>query len=1093
MQSDINAHADNIQPFSSPGASAPELRLGQDTELFNSMLWKELQNFPEDHSTPDIKHSPEEDKKVFNNNSAFQSEDKIDTVEEVNRHSPGETEKTSVKEAEYTGEGTPVAPDSSDYFFDDDKMPPPSKFELTQAEADLMTADIIKYYNDKISEKENANNSTKSNEEPILTAPESTQSGSSDEKRQEINSLKESEKAVAESSSSLLQPASSETSQKESSHNESSTAKAFSSESGLTTKSENTENSAGAAFNARKESPSNLDKMLSSMSEADSAKKRFGVVASDELRSGFYAHLQDKGYLHRSRRGVVITASDSVKERELENFIALRNARKMPGEAEIRFEKGIHLEAPSSSMFKSNHSFKSILIGTEEELKTYREDIAKFAIGMAKGGLLSDDRASLENIKNNLKDTGPIIDENLNKLKDRNSASTSDNSLSSSAGGSHSISSASGDGFIKISGTARFGALLDISREKVDAYREQQARDREEFRTPKATPIKEKDSNDAAKPEPHSKFLKELLSDINRAFGEGNPPSVILDSPQHTKKYLSRTSLINDKDLSTLPPKERMEFLVESSIMVALAQDKEYKISKKEGANASLPKESEIESARLQVALNLDKAVGKDAALAEDAKGKVEHFVESGIISVEQGNRVLRPINQSVQIVGMEGGADTTTTSPDKDKTTSTPLPEKTTAASSTASSESLSATPPKEPSGSQVITEAAAKDLPQNPTKDASPPPLKETATSPEKVVSEASSTLKETSAQVKSTSSQDPLVAAPESKKEITEPPKTTSSSPAEKAAFFADEKLRETNNAAANSLINIMSHPQATMLTSDKKWNLTGVDDAVKQVSNLDTEKMREKSPEARVKVAEYASWVADKVSSGQLPVGNQLSAEQKNELIEKASSLKSDLAKDGITSKTTPEVARSLEKANGMVSVMSERESEITSKVSKISSQFISENGATAAQGRNLYANDLISYAYDKEEFRASYIKNLIKQGSNLKSDSFGDLDPTRQAQSIVALEKLINDVKDGSIGSLTPKIQKDLLAADKALNKISNEFTKIPGMDQELITARDELRTGRIEKVSVDELTKETQVKSTQESVKTPKMEEGRSM
>lgn len=279
---------------------------------------------------------------------------------------------------------------------------------------------------------------------------------------------------------------------------------------------------------------------------------------------------------------------------------------------------------------------------------------------------------------------------------------------------------------------------------------------------------------------------------------------------------------------------------------------------------------------------------------------------------------------------------------------------------------------------------------------------------------------------------------------------------------AQDLAAQRLVETE-AAGGKLSMMMSNPPGSFTNRDKSWNETNIQKAAQEVLKLDPESVDKLSTSQVTKLAAYSYWLADKASSGRLPgFDTPEGKEQASQLVSRAGELLAVMDAKGAVADWPKDVAKDLKKADNMVEAR-EKLDQMSAVNSKSQGELFTEASTSTAKGRAIspaaarsLANELIDSVYRAPEITETQAKYLLKNAANLTPESLKSLDSQTQAKTAVALSELTEQVRNGAMGEVSQlpgAVQKHLVQAEGAVEKLLGEFNKSSGMRQSLQVAR----------------------------------------
>lgn len=305
-------------------------------------------------------------------------------------------------------------------------------------------------------------------------------------------------------------------------------------------------------------------------------------------------------------------------------------------------------------------------------------------------------------------------------------------------------------------------------------------------------------------------------------------------------------------------------------------------------------------------------------------------------------------------------------------------------------------------------------------------------------------------------------PKVEAPAAKVEAAAEVKAA---PAPDAAAVAAKeqaaiRLTETESAGGK-LSQLMANPAGSFTNRDKSWNEENIQRAAKEVLRLDPDSMSQLSAQQRAKVVVYATWVAENARDGKLPgFTSEEGKATAQQLVDRAASL---IGKLEAGAKTTPDVEKSVEKADRLVSSMAQLQK--TAAASNQASREEAPRGSIGPAAANALAKDLVQAVYQSREPREAETKYLLKNASNLTPATTKEMEPQARAQTAVAMSHLAQKVRNGALGEfsqLPSSVQKQTLATANAAEAMLTSMGKDPSMRAELNQAYSELhaKTGK---------------------------------
>lgn len=273
------------------------------------------------------------------------------------------------------------------------------------------------------------------------------------------------------------------------------------------------------------------------------------------------------------------------------------------------------------------------------------------------------------------------------------------------------------------------------------------------------------------------------------------------------------------------------------------------------------------------------------------------------------------------------------------------------------------------------------------------------------------------------------------------------------------LAAQRLVETE-AAGGKLAMMMSNPPGSFTNRDKSWNEANIQKAAQEVLKLDPESVEKLSTGQVTKLAAYSYWLADKASSGRLPgfdtpEGKALA----DQVVQRAGDLLAVMDAKVAVAEWPKDVAKDLKKADNMV--------ESREKLDQMSAGSSSSQGEamveSTAKGRGISPNaarslatELIDSVYRAPEITETQAKYLLKNAVNLTPESLKSLDSQTQAKTAVALSELTEQVRNGAMGEVSQlpgSVQKHLVQAEGAVDKLMSELNKSSGLRQSLQVAR----------------------------------------
>ena len=270
----------------------------------------------------------------------------------------------------------------------------------------------------------------------------------------------------------------------------------------------------------------------------------------------------------------------------------------------------------------------------------------------------------------------------------------------------------------------------------------------------------------------------------------------------------------------------------------------------------------------------------------------------------------------------------------------------------------------------------------------------------------------------------------------------------------------RLTETESAGGK-LSQLMANPAGSFTNRDKTWNEDNIQRAAKEVMRLDPESMSQLSPQQRAKVVVYATWVAENARDGKLPgFSSEEGKASAQQLVDRAASL---IGKLEPGAKTTPDVDKSVEKADRLVTNMAQLQKEASA--SNQATREEAPRGSIGPGAANALAKDLVSAVYQSKEPREADTKYLLKNAAHLTPATTKEMDPQSRAQTAVAMSHLAQKVRDGALGDfskLPSSVQKQTIATANAAETMLTSMGKDPSMRAELNQAYSELhaKTGK---------------------------------
>jgi hypothetical protein len=409
----------------------------------------------------------------------------------------------------------------------------------------------------------------------------------------------------------------------------------------------------------------------------------------------------------------------------------------------------------------------------------------------------------------------------------------------------------------------------------------------------------------------------------------------------------------------------------------------------------------------------------------------------------------VKTVSRDDVVAGVKSGMsawDGAEKSAQKEGAAASPAPSKDQASAATSTPVNPEKASASTPEAAAPVAAPAAKaeapaPAPQEPASVKAEAPAPAKADAPATATSEAATAVKSEAPAAK-------VEAAPEVK-----------AAPAPDAAAIAAKeqvaaRLTETESAGGK-LSQLMANPAGSFTNRDKSWNEENVQRAAKEVMRLDPESMSQLSPQQRAKVVVYATWVAENARDGKLPgFSSEEGKATAAKLVDRAASL---IGKLEAGAKTTPDVDKSVEKADRLVDSMAQLQK--TASASNQASREDAPRGSIGPGAANALAKDLVHAMYQAKEPREADTKYLLKNASNLTPATTKEMEPQARAQTAVAMSHLAQKVRDGALGEfskLPSAVQKQTIATANAAETMLTSMGKDPAMRAELNQAYSEL-------------------------------------
>lgn len=271
---------------------------------------------------------------------------------------------------------------------------------------------------------------------------------------------------------------------------------------------------------------------------------------------------------------------------------------------------------------------------------------------------------------------------------------------------------------------------------------------------------------------------------------------------------------------------------------------------------------------------------------------------------------------------------------------------------------------------------------------------------------------------------------------------------------AKELAANRMTETESAGGK-LSMMMANPAGSFTNRDKTWNQASIQRAATEVLRIDPESVSQLSGPQRAKLAAFSAWVAENARDGKLPGFDSAEGKaQASQLVDRAAAL---IGKMDEGSKLSPDVQKSLTKADNMVNAM-EQLQKSASATNQTSREQVSRGGISSNAASAL-AKDLVHSVYRQPEMSDAQAKYLLKNAANLTPETTKAMDPQTRAQTAVAMGHLAQQVRDGAMGDfskLPSSVQKNVVAASNAAETMLTQMGKDPSMRAELNQAYSEL-------------------------------------
>lgn len=274
--------------------------------------------------------------------------------------------------------------------------------------------------------------------------------------------------------------------------------------------------------------------------------------------------------------------------------------------------------------------------------------------------------------------------------------------------------------------------------------------------------------------------------------------------------------------------------------------------------------------------------------------------------------------------------------------------------------------------------------------------------------------------------------------------------------------NEQAERDTQAAVHRLGLTMANPAGALTTDDKTWDTRNIERTAGAVLKLDPEVVARMPADVRADVAAYASWVADKAASGQLPgFATEAGRAQVDQLQQRAAEL-APLAEGAVSEAAS----KGMSKAEKMVDAMGARErGEVSSATPESASR---DAGAGSGKAPSETAKDLVHAVYKESEIGEAYAKYLLKEARQITPEAIQALDPDTRAKTAVALDYLAKQVSSGAIGDfnkLSGAVQTYTSQAESRAEGLVDAYKKDPEMLTAMTKASIELagRTGSLDK------------------------------
>lgn len=277
-----------------------------------------------------------------------------------------------------------------------------------------------------------------------------------------------------------------------------------------------------------------------------------------------------------------------------------------------------------------------------------------------------------------------------------------------------------------------------------------------------------------------------------------------------------------------------------------------------------------------------------------------------------------------------------------------------------------------------------------------------------------------------------------------------------PSQEAPVHAQDSraARDTDMAVAR-LTKTFDNIQVMLLEKDSNaWRANNVETLARAVTRLDPAEVAKRSVSERAVIIAQAKWVEAQAASGRLP---GFSSGEGKALAEQ---LKARVAELAPLAKRPPnrKAQYKLENADRMVAALRSREQGLAQGAAPARQQ---EAPSPAA-----VVKELVHAVHHQPVISDASAKYLLKavEKSGLSLETLKDLDPETKARAAVALNFLAREAQAGTIGDLSPAVQRYADHAEAKANQMFDAYAKDPQVATPLTKASFELaaRTGALD-------------------------------